>query len=219
MYNESLFLSAISESYKNFVEYGPRSNKKLIPLHTFVGETLQNIWGKDFELYFISESTKEFTVEGKYYPKAIDITVAQNGIPVFCFGVKFITSNYKQNSNNYFENMMGETANIQAKKDLPYAQLIILRHETPYYEKTVQKSGRKKATKIEIINEYYLQKYLNLIFDSPQAHRPFAMGIILINVNEQTCNVEKVNLNSVFEADFAELFEKKLSITAEFKLH
>lgn len=64
-------------------------------------------------------------VKGKYYDKDIDITVTKDNKPVMCIGIKFITSNYKQNTNNYFENMMGETANIQALKNLPYFQLIV----------------------------------------------------------------------------------------------
>lgn len=83
----------------------------------------------------MGDDNKELTVEGKYYPKDIDITVTKKGTPVFCLGIKFVTSNYKQNANNYFENMMGETANTQAIGNLPYAQRLILRNETPYYLK------------------------------------------------------------------------------------
>jgi hypothetical protein len=56
--------------------------------------------------------------------KDVDITISRNREPVFCLGIKFVTSHYKQNTNNYFENMMGGTANIQATQ-IPYAQLII----------------------------------------------------------------------------------------------
>ncbi len=139
MYSETTFLKAISESFQKYIEHGARSTEKLKPIHNFVAKTLQNIWGKDFEIHFMGEDTKEITVEGKYYPKVIDITVTHKDKPIFCLGIKFVTSNYKQNANNYFENMMGETANIQASKDLQYAQLIILRHETPYYLKGNEK--------------------------------------------------------------------------------
>ncbi len=58
-------------------------------------------------------------------------------------GLKFVTSNYKQNANNYFESMMGETANIQ-RQNIPYAQVIVLRYETPYYKKKDWTSRKTK---------------------------------------------------------------------------
>ena len=70
--------------------------------------------------------------------------------------------------------MMGETANIQTIRDLPYFQLIFLRYKTPYYTKG------KIEKKIEIINEKDLQKYINLVYDNPNAHRPYAIGIFHI---------------------------------------
>lgn len=203
MYKETAFLKAISESFRKYIEHGARSTEKLKPIHNFVAETLRDIWGQTFEIHFMNNNSKEFTVEGKYYPKMVDITVTHKDEPVFCLGIKFVTSNYKQNANNYFENMMGETANIQAKENLPYAQLIILRHETPYYKKGTEPQRNKKPSRIEIINKNDLQKYLNLFFDSPQAHRPFAIGIILINVNEKTYKVKAVNPKSVLEKNFA----------------
>jgi hypothetical protein len=139
IYSEKDFIKAIELSFKAYKEKGARSTAKLKPIHKFVADTLQNIWGNSFEYHYIGgDNTKEMTVEGKYYPKDIDITVSENEKAIFCLGIKFVTSNYKQNANNYFENMMGETANIQAVGGLPYAQLIILRHETPYYQKNIK---------------------------------------------------------------------------------
>jgi hypothetical protein len=135
MYKERQFVKALEQSFKMYKLHGARSTAKLKPIHKFVADTLAEIWGKSFEIYYMGEETKEMTVDGKYYPKDIDITVTKTGQAIFCLGIKFVMSNYKQNTNNYFENMMGETANIQATGHLPYAQLIILRYETPYYKK------------------------------------------------------------------------------------
>ena len=41
--------------------------------------------------------------------------------------------NYSQNSNNYFENMLGETANIRSNS-IPYFQIFIIFDKVPYYE-------------------------------------------------------------------------------------
>jgi len=196
-YKEQELIKALESSFKAYKDYGARSTAKLKPLHKFLAETLKKIFGNEYSIHFLGEESKEMTIEGKYYPKDIDITVAQDGKPVFCLGIKFVTSNYKQNANNYFENMMGETANIQAIGNLPYAQLLILRQETPYY----LKNETETPSKIEIINDKDIAKYLKLIFDTPQAHRPYYLGIQLIDINEKT---GKVSL-SIIEKSFSTL--------------
>ena len=105
-YNEKDFLKAIANSFKAYKEKGARSTAKLKPIHKFVADTLAKIWGKDFVICYFGDDAKEQTVDGKYYPKDIDITVLDGDKPVFCLGIKFITSNYKQNANNYFENII-----------------------------------------------------------------------------------------------------------------
>lgn len=194
IYNEQQLIKSIEQSFQMYKLHGARSTAKLKPIHKFVAETLLQIWGESYEVHYMGDDNKEITVDGKYYPKDIDITISKNGVAIFCLGIKFVTSNYKQNVNNYFENMMGETANIQSVGNLPYAQLIILRHETPYYKK----NETEKYSKTEIVNDKYIQKYLNLQFDSPQAHRPNYLSIQLITINEQTGKVILTDLGNLF---------------------
>ena len=212
IYNEKEFLKAIEKSFQAYKEKGARSTAKLKPIHKFVADTLAKIWGNGFEICYLGDGVREKTVAGKYYPKDIDITVLEGENPVFCLGIKFVTFNYKQNTNNYFENMMGETANIQAVGNLPYAQLIVLRHETPYYKK----NETEKVSKIEIINDKDISKYLKLNFDIPQAHRPNYIGILLINIDEQTGKVTLTNLEKSFSKETAKLLSKTLSIKTFF---
>jgi len=216
MYNENDFLKALSQSFENYLEFGARSTEKLKPIHLFLANTLQNIFGEGYQTHYLGENSKELTVEGKYYPKDIDITVTHNEKPIFCLGLKFVTSNYKQNANNYFEGMMGETANIQ-RQNIPYAQVIVLRYETPYYKKGLDEQKDKKTSKIEVINQKDLSKYVNLVFDTQQAHRPFAIGILLVEINETTCEVKKIKSNSVLDSTFAEVFDTKVSISNLFQ--
>ena len=207
-FREQEFIKALEASFKAYKEFGARSTAKLKPIHKFLADTLSGIWGKTYTIHFLGEECKEMTIEGKYYPKDIDITVTKNNEPVFCLGIKFVTSNYKQNANNYFENMMGETANIQAVGNLPYAQLLILRRETPYY----LKNEKEVPSKIEIINDKDIAKYLKLIFDNPQAHRPDYLGIQLIDIDEKTGKVSLSNIDSSFSKDTAKFLKKKLSL-------
>jgi len=203
---EEKLARAISESFKQYKEKGARSPEKLKPLHKFIADLLTEVWGKEFGVSFMGEKIKELNVKGKYYPKDIDITITQAGKPVFCVGIKFVTSNYKQNANNYFESMMGETANIQAAT-IPYAHLIILRHQTPYY----RKDGTVK--KIETITQSDLQKYINLVYDMKQAHRPIATAICLTNIDEQTDRAKILSAEKLYEKSFARLFNAKLSFS------
>ncbi|MCS6794795.1 MAG: hypothetical protein RMJ97_01680 [Raineya sp.] len=209
MYNERAFLEALSESFVKYLEHGPRSTEKLKPLHTFWANFLQETFGENFQIHHLNN--KELTIEGKYYPKDVDIAVTCKGKPVFCMGIKFVTSNYKQNANNYFENMMGETANIQ-RLNIPYVQLIILRYKTPYYSKSNKKQKNKKATKIEIISQKDLQKYVNLAFDIQMAHKPYVLAIFIVEIDETTNKVSKLQTSKIYDVNFAELLESKVSV-------
>jgi hypothetical protein len=104
--------------------------------------------------------------------------------------------------------MMGETANIQAIGNLPYAQLLILRHETPYYPK----NETEIPSKIETINDKDISKYLKLIFDTPQAHRPDYLGIQLIDIDEKTRKVLLSDIDKSFSKETIKFLKKKLSL-------
>ena len=212
MYKEQEFLKSISNSFSKYKEFGARSTQKLYPIHKYVTDILKQIWGKEYEYFSMGDGSKEAKVDGKYYPKDIDIAVMKDEKAILCLGIKFITSNYKQNANNYFENMMGETANIQANQ-IPYVHLIVMRYETPYYKK----NDADNPSKIEIISKKDIQKYLNLIYDTPQAHRPSDLCIFLVNIDEKTNKVQKTDILTAFGKDFANLMEQKLSPEHFFK--
>jgi hypothetical protein len=212
-YNEQTFLTAIKNSFIQYKLHGARSNKKLKPLHLFVADTLRQIWGSSAQIHYMGDGVKELAVKGKFYPKKIDIAVSIDNEPVFCLGVKFVTSNYKQNANNYFEGMVGETANIQSMH-IPYAHLIILRYKTPYYKK----NNSEKSHKIEIITKDDLQKYLNLMSDSNQVHSPQMLGIKLVNIDEINHSVVSTDINSVFADPFAQQLENVCSVAKMFAL-
>lgn len=127
------------------------------------------------------EDNKEQVCLGKYYDKAVDITVLFKNKPISGIGFKFITSNYKQNSNNYFENMLGETANLR-RNDFAYAQILVFKHKMPYYS-----SDKKTFTKIERITQHNLSKYCKLHFDSQAElfHRPDLTFLSFIETGDE----------------------------------
>lgn len=206
MYNEKRFLSAIKTSFENYVIHGSRSTEKIKPVHAFFADALSKIFGKSYQVHYDGEDSKEMKVEGKYYPKNVDMTVTKGDNIVFCLGLKFVTSNYSQNANNYFENMMGETANIQSN-DIPYAQIIILRHHTPYYNK----EGELK--KIEIIDADNLNKHVNLANENEVPHKPCYICIFLIDIQKESF----VNEDDKYHFDITKL-KKKITNCPKFEV-
>lgn len=206
IYSEQDFLNAIALSFLNYKAHGARSTRKLEPLHEYVADVLRKIWGRDYSISSLEPNNKEKVVEGKYYFKKIDVTVTHNNNPVFCLGIKFITSNYKQNANNYFESMMGETANIQTIPKLKYAHLIIVRKNTPYYKKY----DVVNPSKIERLSHLDLIKYLKLMFDSPYPHQPYGLCIFPIDINEKTNEATLVKYESLFDDEDSSEYNKKV---------
>lgn len=75
----------------------------------------------------------EEKLDGRYIDKVVDITIKRGQNAIAGIGVKFVMQNYSQNSNNYFENMLGETANVRCA-NIPYFQIFIIPDKLPYYK-------------------------------------------------------------------------------------
>lgn len=150
------FLKKIKEAFDKFLVTNSNSNEKLKILHGAIASDLQNKLGDNYTVHSLGfNDGREVNVMGKYTKKRIDITIKKNNNPIAFIGLKFIMQNYEQNSNNYFENMLGETANIR-RTGKPYFQILILPSCVPYY-----KDGGI-LTKKERINNNRLEKYILL---------------------------------------------------------
>lgn len=176
------FLKAIKETFKAYNESGARSNKKLIPIHKWFAAYLETNLGKDYSVMSLGNGG-EANVNGKYYPKNCDISVLKNKKVLTTISFKFVTSNYKQNANNYFENLLGETANIR-RVNVGFAHFLVLRAKTPYYDKN---SGNLRGSlkKIEILNDHDLSKYINLFNDQDFPHKPEVLGISVLDFDTE----------------------------------
>ncbi len=207
------FIKAINAS---FVAYnkngGARSNKKLIPIHKFLSETILEELKNGYSVKSLGIGDgKEATVDGKYYPKDLDVAVFKNNRIIATVSFKFVTSNYQQNANNYFENLMGETANIR-RQNIGFAHFLVLRGHTPYYSKN-KDNLRGKEKKVEIISEKHLQKYIKLFNDMDFPHKPDLLGICLLDFNKSR-KAKFVNLD-----DFSFSSEVKNLLKNEFSLN
>lgn len=176
------FLIAISKTFRAYNTFGARSNKKLIPIHKWFAEIIENKLGKGYSVKSLGKDG-EFKIDGKYYPKNLDISIFKNQKIIATISFKFVTSNYKQNSNNYFENLLGETANIR-RVNIGFAHFLVLRAHTPYYDKN-KGNLRGQEKKIEILNENDLVKYVKLFNDLDFPHKPEVLGIAIIDFDKR----------------------------------
>ena len=185
MSHKEKFRKSLEEGYKKYLSIHTRSSEKIVPMHKCISEIILQELGrasKDFSIKSKGiDDGKEFNLSGQYYSKNIDITILYKGTPISGLGFKFITSNYKQNSNNYFENMLGETANVK-RTDFLYGQILVFKHKMPYYS-----SDKKTFTKIEHINEENLLKYLKLHKDNAPAlyHKPDIMYLGFVETGDE----------------------------------
>jgi len=189
------FLKAINASFAAYNKKGgARSSKKLIPVHKFLSETILRKLKNGYSIKSLGIGDgKEATLDGKYYPKDIDIAIFKNDKIVATVSFKFVTSNYKQNANNYFENLMGETANVR-RQNIGFAHFLVLRGHTPYFSKN-RDNLRGKEMKIEIIKEKDLQKYIKLFKDMDFPHKPDLIGICLLDFDKNK-KAKIVNLDN-----------------------
>ena len=158
-YKDLTWEEALKESHKLLLKKGPRSPKKLIPPHQWIKETMKKNLGEEYEYYAKGESkgkyNKEYEIQGLLYPKKVDVAILRKGKVVGVISFKFVASNYKQNSNNYFENLIGECFNIQANH-IPFCHVFVLRSEIPYYNEN------NVFENFEEVTEKNLDKYLKL---------------------------------------------------------
>lgn len=177
------FLEVIRESFKTYLMVDTsRSTAKLKTLHGHIARDLKELFGTEYEIKSQGyDDDKEGSIEGRYYPKNVDITVSKDGRPVAGYAVKFVMRNYSQNSNNYFENMLGETANIRSN-DIPYFQIFIIFEKVPYY----QNGG--KFSKYDVLSEHNMGKYFALSKDNPDAfyHTPDKTLFVIIRLKEKS---------------------------------
>lgn len=194
--NNDEFLNLIKQSFKDFLDSRTsRSTAKLKNLHGKIAFDLQRKLGKDFLIKSQGYGNdKEGKINGRYFDKQVDITISKNNVAVAGYAVKFVMQNYSQNSNNYFENMLGETANIRTNK-IPYFQIFIIFEKVPYYKN----SGI--FAKYDIVSQHNLDKYIKLSQDNADIyfHTPNKMLFVVIKLKEKEKNYKFKDKNEYIE--------------------
>ena len=185
--NNSQFLATLKDSFITYLKTGARSNKKLEVLHGAISRDLQErLNDSKYSVYSLGYGLgKERKIVGRYVDKTVDITVAENNTPVAGIAVKYVMSNYSQNSNNYFENMLGETANIRSAK-IPYFQIFVIADKIPYFDKD------GTITKWEAITEHNLKKYIKLSNDNIEnfLHTPNKTLVFIVHIQDKNATAK-----------------------------
>lgn len=174
------FLTVVGNSFKKFLETGSRSNEKLKILHGAIAKDLKERLGTGYSVCSLGIGNgKEEKLDGRYIDKVVDITIKKGQKSIAGIGVKFVMQNYSQNSNNYFENMLGETANIRCA-NIPYFQIFIIPDTLPYYNK------QGLLQKWEEFTLHNAIKYLTLSKDNIQTsiHTPTKTLLFVVHLPE-----------------------------------
>ena len=181
------FMKVLKSSFLTYLNTSARSNKKLKVLHGAIAKDLYQRLGGNYQIKALGFGAgKEAKIDGRYMEKTVDISIFKDGKALGGVAVKYIMSNYSQNSNNYFEGMLGETANLRTKSKA-YFQIVILPKNVPYFKKD------GTISKIEKITAHNIDKYLKLSQDdiSVYMHTPTKTLFCLVNMPAIPLNVVK----------------------------
>ena len=178
--NNIEFINSIANLYTKYLNTHRRSPAKLLPFHGKIAEDLQKKLGNNYIVKSLGfQDGKESNMPGRYMNKKVDISVFKKEkneeIGLGGIAIKSIMTNYSQNSNNYFESMLGETANLRSSNKL-YFHIVVLPEKLPYFgeKKINNKTVKDIVTKIEHITNHNLEKYIKLSNDniSEYLHSP-----------------------------------------------
>lgn len=190
--NNQQFLQLVASSFVRFLETSARSNEKLKVLHGKVAHDISDRLGEHYSIKSLGiNDNKEGTLDGRYVDKKVDILISKDAEDIAGIGLKFVMNNYSQNSNNYFENMLGETANIRANNK-KYFQILIIPEEMPYYD------NKGNIQKWEKITNHNVDKYIILSRDNVDVylHTPIKTLLFLIKLPE--CNKEEIKTRAQY---------------------
>lgn len=191
--NNNQFLQTVEKSFIKFLKTHPRSNKKLIILHGAIADDIKNRLGKKYEIKSLGAGDgKEGKMKGRYVEKSVDIVISKDKNNIAGIGVKFVMNNYSQNSNNYFENMLGETANIRTNNK-EYFQILIIPEEMPYYNED------GKITKWEKITNHNVDKYVVLSKDNTERYLHTPVKTLLFVIKFPECDHNTIITRSKYK--------------------
>ena len=209
------FLRAVQEAYQAYVETHSRSNKKLRVLHGWVIRELKQVLGNAYTIQGLStEGGEEKKAKGRYYTKSVDVAISRGDTMLGVVSIKFVMTNYRQNKNNYFEQQLGETANLR-NENIAFGHILLRLHPTPY----LKKGGA--VGKMEAVDNHAIELYAKLVEDHGQPHIPDAQCLAIFMLDQHKGKVlrqcRKEDLPEVSDENFRKL-ETKLGVDHFFQM-
>lgn len=122
--------NVIIETTKLYMKHGARSSAKVNHFHGFIqNKILELIHDKPEYRVELEHQVAATNSSGS---KRCDIVVLKNNIPYIVFPVKIISSSYKKNKNNSWENLTGELQHLRwADENLHIIPINIFMNKTP----------------------------------------------------------------------------------------
>lgn len=219
--NNAEFIESIKNLYHTYLNTHRRSSAKLKPFHGKIAEDLQSRLGNEYIVRSLGfQEGKESSISGRYFDKKVDISVFkkenQQEVALGGLAIKSVMTNYAQNSNNYFEDMLGETANLRSNGKL-YFQLLVLPEQMPYFGDKKQNNTTLKdiITHIETPTTHNLEKYIKLSNDniSTFVHTPNKTLLYII----KTIDTDYNELKYLTRAEWIKYMKSHLSISVDKK--
>lgn len=153
MNEEEKFLKMITKSLELYLTYGSRSSKKTDTVHYFFKNIMEKYLPNNYKI----ELEKKIKCSNHSGFKRCDIILYKNNIPYIIFPVKVIMSNFYQNKNNYYENLLGDiTAIIHCNPYIKIIPINITFCTVPYLMKN------RKIKKFEFISSSIFKPYNDL---------------------------------------------------------
>lgn len=175
---EERFLDGMKKSHDITLgsKHGSRSPLRLVPIHGFVIDELRVRLGAEFSFEGYSsgqQAGQERQLEGKYYAKNVDVAISFGDECVGVVSVKSVVNSYSKNAINYFEQQLGETANLKGL-NIVYGNLFCVTNPLPT-------SNEDDIVKTEAIKSHHLSKYKRLMQDHSLPHVPDAMAFCVFD--------------------------------------
>ena len=204
-------LDAVKKSYNKYWTTSPRSTEKVKPLHGWVIKELKQRLPDTYRIEGQDEyGGKEKEAKGWYYDKRVDVMVSKGENTLGVISIKFATSNYKQNKNNYFENQLGETVNLRSE-NIVFGHILIRIEPTPYFAKS------KILKRWESVNDNEIQLYYKLSSDHGKLHVPDVQCVVVYLLDKQASPYEiirqcnRYDLPNISDTNF-EILNTKIGI-------
>ena len=180
--NNDELLATLKQAFGIFLQTGSRSNRKLQVLHPKIANDLLSLLGTGYSARSLGLGNgKEAQMPGRYFDKKVDITLYKDLRPVAGLGVKMVMQSYEQNANNYFENMLGETANLRSNQ-IPYFQVFAIPDKLPHY------NDKNHIVRWDNFANHHIKKYHILSQDDPERfmHTPTKALLFIYHIPDAT---------------------------------